>query len=71
VVELMRCAAISASSRSRLRLSSRLAMSCCQARYAPPVAGHGQLARQQEVARVALGHFLQLAALAERLDVLK
>ena len=32
VVLAMRVAAISASSRSRLRLSSRLAMSCCYAR---------------------------------------
>jgi hypothetical protein len=39
VVLAIRVAAISASARSRTRLSSRLAMSCCQARYAPPAAG--------------------------------
>src|SRR6185312_1869095 len=43
VVEEMRVAAISASPRSRLRFSSRDAMSCCQARYAPPAAGTASL----------------------------
>src|SRR5829696_915139 len=43
VVEPMRVAAISASPRSRVRLSSRDAMSCCHARYAPPAAGTASL----------------------------
>src|SRR5215218_8414059 len=43
VVEPMRVAAISASPRSRVRLSSRDAMSCCHARYAPPAAGTARL----------------------------
>src|SRR5215212_9441237 len=43
VVDPMRVAAISASARSRWRLSSREAMSCCQARYAPPAAGTARL----------------------------
>ena len=44
-------------------------MSCCHARNAPPLAGTASLLRDEEVAGVAVGDVLHLAALAERRNV--
>src|SRR5262249_42725973 len=40
-------------------------------RLRAPTRGHGQLARQEEVAAVAVGHLLHIAGVADVLDVLR